>query len=314
MPFRRFRSRRPNKHRPLKAHPPNTGNLRRRSREREPPFARPRGPGNPAAASARGESALRGPLWWRPGRSALAKGKLRFAVFRRPGTEPQRSRLGRVPLRGLPTPGPRPQQCHQGRVALRGSPRRGPGTGGGPQPDPIPARRSRSRRPNKHRPLKPHPPTPGTQDAGPPSVSLASRPTRAREPKTRPGERESRFARPRGPGTRPRFRTRPGTRHRRRAAARSHTPQAVSFAPPKQAQALKTSPTNTGNPRRRSREREPRFAHPRRPGNPPAAVSPRPSPASLTHPRRGPGTGGGPSPIPCLSGGFVRAAQTSTGP
>ncbi|MBB6032375.1 hypothetical protein HNR73_000217 [Phytomonospora endophytica] len=97
----------------------------------------------------------------------------------------------------------------------------------------------------------------------------------------------------------------PGTRHRRRAAARSHTPQAVSFAPPKQTQALKTSPTQDREPGRSPPARsEPRFARPPTPGTQPRFRTRAGDPAPAA----------GRSPIPYPQGGLVRAAQTSTGP
>ncbi|MBB6035806.1 hypothetical protein HNR73_003670 [Phytomonospora endophytica] len=231
-----------------------------RLREREPPLHSSPGPGARGAASAR---------------------ESRFAAHLRPGTPAAvLSRQRRVSLHGSPHAGDRAaalprwaslarSPAHAGYPAAFPQPGRGPGTGGGPQPDPMPARRFRSRRPNKHRPLQPHPPTPGTQDADPASVSLASRLTHAGDPAavlSRP-----RRVSLRSPAT-------PGTRHRRRAAARSHTRKAVSFAPPKQAQALKTSPTNTGNPRHAPAKRERRFACRPAPAPPvtrPASASPR---------------------------------------
>ncbi|MBB6035647.1 hypothetical protein HNR73_003511 [Phytomonospora endophytica] len=201
-----------------------------RPRKRESRFARPRRPGNSAAAARQGRVSLRGSPT--PGtrrrRRAAARSHTRKAVsFAPPKQAQQRSptqrreprtrlgegeaalRLPRPPVAWLggrkcrfvdrrawgrkTRPRERESRSHRepGRSALAwvslarprreparirpvkgesrfaAHPRRGPGTGGGPQPDPIPARRFRSRRPNKHRPLKAHPPTPGTQDAVP---------------------------------------------------------------------------------------------------------------------------------------------------
>ncbi|MBB6033349.1 hypothetical protein HNR73_001196 [Phytomonospora endophytica] len=197
------------------------------------------------------------------------------------GRAPARSLPARASLASLPTQAGNPAPCPR--------PGWGPGTGGGPQPDPIPLRRLRSRRPNKHRPLKAHPQTSGTRPqpsrdgrvslrspdhAGDPAAAvsptacLASLAHTGPGPETRPRERVSRFARPPPPGTRPRFRAQAGDPAPAAGRARSHTPQAASFAPPKQAQALQTAPTKTGNPA--------------------AAVSRRASLASLARSRRGP--------------------------
>ncbi|MBB6039113.1 hypothetical protein HNR73_007004 [Phytomonospora endophytica] len=229
-----------------------SGTRPQRSRQGRVPLRSPALAGDPAPAAGRARSHAAKAVSFAPPKQAQAlktsptqgrepktpprEREPRFARPRKPGNLAAAARQGRVSLRGSPRPGTWPQPSRQGRVPLRGSPRPGTRHRRRAEPDPMPVRRFRSRRPNKHR--------------------LFKFTHQAREPKTPPRERESRFARPRRPGnpaaaipsrSSPASRLTPaGDPAPAAGRARSHACQAVSFAPPKQAQALQVHPPRPG--------------------------------------------------------------------
>jgi len=238
---------------------------------------------------------------------------------------------GGVPGRGNHrTPEP-DSATHDGEPPLRGPLRPGTRHRRRAEPDPMPGRRFRSRRPKQAEALHVHPPTLGTvrrrhataspmparsPHAGNPvqALATASPAPRPRVPgNPRQGRGPGGFMHPRAPRSLDSPVHTPAVCRKTRRAPRRHSRQYradKSGAPPQWPASRRPGALGTKPQATRPVSRHMAHPHP----EPATACTSAASPRFAAPSGREPRTGGGPSPIPCLSGGFVRAAQNKQRP